>query len=151
MDSLLAENVLRKLHSLFRSCLNFQSILPGLRLHNLLTDYEWQVIKNKDTHDDQVDEFLQYLPHKGRNCLDKLIDSLELSLDHAGHNDLLVELKKEVNIYNGDTNGRHEVCICSVYVLYKVCCSAITVYLRLGKLRSGASSFGILCICICVS
>ena len=106
MDTNLVNNILRRLHALFRSCLNFQSISPQLRQHNLLTDHEWQVIKNKDSHEDQVDEFLQYLPHKGKDCLNQLIECLELSLDHAGHKDLLQGLKKEVNL----PNSGHEVC-----------------------------------------
>jgi len=107
-------NVLRRLHILFRNCLNFQSISPQLRQHNLLTDHEWQVIKNKDSHEDQVDEFLQYLPHKGKNCLKQLIECLELSLDHAGHYDLLVELKKEVCL----SYGGHEICqVCRCMLL----------------------------------
>jgi len=114
-------NVLRRLHTLFRSCLNFQSIFPQLRQHNLLTDHEWQVIKNKDSHEDQVDEFLQYLSHKGRNCLNQLIECLKLSLDHAGHQDLLVELKKELGSV---PNGVHEVnsyAVClSVSILYHI-------------------------------
>ena len=90
-------DVLGRLHSLFRSCLNFQTISPHLREHNLITYNEWQVIANKGSHDSQVDEFLKVLPHKGRNCLNQLTECLQLSLDHAGHKDLLVELKKQVD------------------------------------------------------
>ena len=101
-ESQLTNDVLRRLHSLFRSCLNFQSISPQLRQHNLITYHEWQVICNKDSHDDQVDEFLKCLPLKGRNCLNQLIECLQLSLDHAGHQDLLAELKKQVDRSNND-------------------------------------------------
>jgi len=95
--NLAVNDVLRRLHTSFRSCLNFQSISPHLRSHELLTDHEWEVISNKDSHDSQVDEFLKVLPHKGRKCLNQLIECLQLSLDHAGHKDLLVELKKQVD------------------------------------------------------
>ena len=87
---------LRKLHGLFRNCLDFQSISPHLRSHNLLTNNEWEVISNKDSREKQVDEFLKYLPHKGKNCLNELIDCLQLSLEHSGHRDLLAALKKLV-------------------------------------------------------
>ena len=90
-------DVLRKLHGLFRNCLDFQSISPQLRAHNLLTDHEWQVISKKDSREQQVDEFLKCLPHKGRNCLNQLIKCLLLSLAHSGHQDLLNELKKLVD------------------------------------------------------
>ena len=86
--------VLRKLHVPFRNCLNFQSISPQLRLHNLLTDDEWQVISKKDSREQQADEFLKCLPHKGKNCLNELVICLQSSLDHSGHQDLLTELKK---------------------------------------------------------
>ncbi|XP_065908170.1 putative leucine-rich repeat-containing protein DDB_G0290503 isoform X2 [Dysidea avara] len=89
-------DVLRRLHGLFRSCLNFQSISPQLRQHNLLTDHEWQVIKSKDSHEDQVDEFLNYLPFKGKDCLNQLIECLRSSLDHLGHQDILTELEAEL-------------------------------------------------------
>lgn len=89
-------DILRKLHGVFRNCLDFQSISPQLRSHNLLTDHEWQVIGKKDSREQQVDEFLKYLPHKGRNCLHQLMKCLQLSLDHSGHEDLLTELKRLV-------------------------------------------------------
>ena len=89
-------DVLRGLHGLFRSCLNFQSISPQLRQRNLLTDYEWQVIKSKDSHEDQVDEFLNYLPFKGKDCLNQLIECLRSSSDHLGHQDILTELEAEL-------------------------------------------------------
>ena len=95
-------DVLRKLHGLFRNCLDFQSISPQLRSHNLLTDHQWQVIGKKDSREQQVDEFLKYLPHKGRNCLHQLMKCLQLSLDHAGHQDLLIELKKIVEKQTDD-------------------------------------------------
>ena len=88
-------DVLRRLHVSFRRCLNFQSISPHLRSHNLLTDHEWQVISDKGSCEDQVDQLLKYLPQKGRSCLQALVDCLQSSLDHAGHKDLLVELKKQ--------------------------------------------------------
>ena len=93
--------VLRKLHVSFRNCLNFQSILPQLRLHNLLTDDEWQMISKKDSREQQVDEFLKCLPHKGKNCLNELVICLQSSLDHAGHQDLLTELKKLLDTQTG--------------------------------------------------
>ena len=89
-------DVLRKLHALFRNCLDFQSISPQLRSHKLLTDNEWEVISRKDSREQQVDEFLKCLPHKGRNCLSQLIKCLQLSPEHSGHQDLLIELKKLV-------------------------------------------------------
>ena len=89
-------DVLGKSHVLFRSCLDFQSISPQLRAHKLLTTNEWEVISRKDSREQQVDEFLKCLPHKGRNCLSQLIKCLQLSPEHAGHQDLLVELKKLV-------------------------------------------------------
>ena len=89
-------DVLKKLHVLFRNCLDFQSISPHLRSHSLLTDHEWQVISKKDTREQQVDEFLKYLPHKGKNCLNELIECLEMSLEHSGHRDLLTALQKLV-------------------------------------------------------
>ena len=90
-------DVLGKLHSLFRNCLDFQSISPQLRSHKLLTNNEWAVISSKkDSREQQVDEFLKCLPHKGRNCLSQLIKCLQLSPEHAGHQDILVELKKLV-------------------------------------------------------
>ena len=52
------------------------------------------MIGKKDSREEQVDEFLKYLPHKGRNCLHQLMNCLQLSQDHAGHQDLLTELKK---------------------------------------------------------
>ena len=58
--------VLRKLHALFRSCLDFQSIFPHLRSHNLLTDNEWELICKKDSREQQVDEFLKCLYQKGK-------------------------------------------------------------------------------------
>ena len=90
-------DTLRRLHPLFRNCLDFQSIAPQLRLHKLVTDHEWQVIGSKDSREQQVDEFLKCLPHKGRNCLNQLIKCLQMSLDHAGHQDLLTELKKQID------------------------------------------------------
>ncbi|XP_065908166.1 CAP-Gly domain-containing linker protein 1-like [Dysidea avara] len=90
-----ANDVLRRLHVSFRRYLNFQSISPHLRSHNLLTDHEWQVISDKGSCEDQVDQLLKYLPQKGENCLHALIECLQSSLDHAGHKDLLVELKKQ--------------------------------------------------------
>jgi len=96
--------ILRRLHTSFRNCLNFQSISPHLRSHELLTDHEWEVISNKGSRQDQVDEFLKVLPLKGKNCLKKLIECLQLSLDHAGHEDLLEELKQLVEQQSaGDT------------------------------------------------
>ncbi|XP_065908160.1 putative leucine-rich repeat-containing protein DDB_G0290503 isoform X2 [Dysidea avara] len=102
--NLAVDDVLRRLHTSFRSCLNFQSISPHLRSHELLTDNEWEVISNKDSRQDQVDEFLKVLPHKGRNCLNQLIECLQLSFDHAGHKDLLVELKKQVDQQSNDNS-----------------------------------------------
>ena len=96
-------DVLRKLHGLFRNCLDFQSISPQLRAHNLLTDHEWQVIGKKDSRVQQVDEFLKCLPHKGKNCLNQLMKCLLLSLDHSGHQDLLDELKKLVEKQTADS------------------------------------------------
>ena len=95
-------DVLRKLHGLFRNCFNFQSISPQLRSHNLLTAYEWEVISKNDSREQQVDEFLRYLPHKGRNCLHQLMKCLQLSLDHASHQDLLIELKQIVKKQTDD-------------------------------------------------
>jgi len=80
---------------LFRSYLNFQTISPHLRKHNLLTDHEWEAIQNKATHDDKVDEFLKYLRLKGKDCLDRLILCLRSSLDHSGHHDILTKLEAE--------------------------------------------------------
>jgi len=88
--------VLRCSHTLFRNCLNFQSISPHLRSNHLLTDHEWEIISKKDSREDQVDEFLKCLPHKGKGCLNTLIKCLRLSLDHSGHQDLLSELNKQV-------------------------------------------------------
>ncbi|XP_065908165.1 CAP-Gly domain-containing linker protein 1-like isoform X2 [Dysidea avara] len=88
-------DVLRRLHVLFRRCLNFQSISPHLRSRNLLTDHEWQVISEKGNSEDQVDQLLKYLPQKGGSCLHALIKCLQSSLDHAGHQDILVELQKQ--------------------------------------------------------
>ena len=88
--------VLRKLHALFRNCLDFQSIFPHLRSHNLLTDNEWEVICKKDSREQQVDEFLKFLPHKGRNCLSQMMKCLQHSPEHSGHQDLLTELHKLV-------------------------------------------------------
>jgi len=104
-------DVLRQLHISFRSCLNFQSISPHLRSHELLTDHEWEVISNKDSHDSQVDEFLKVLSHKGKNCLNQLIECLQLSLDHAGHKDLLVELKEVVD--------QQQCCDSQVHMIYQ--------------------------------
>ena len=87
--------VLRHLHTLFRNCLNFQSISPHLRSHCLLTDNEWEIISKKESREDQVDEFLKCLPHKGKGCLKRLIECLQLSLDHSGHQDLINELNKQ--------------------------------------------------------
>ena len=105
-------DVLRKLHALFRSCLNFQSVSPHLRSHKLLTDNEWEVISKKDSREQQVDEFLKCLPHKGKNCLNVLIKCLQLSLDHCGHQDLLAELEKLVEKQTGgptaDTLENHD-------------------------------------------
>ena len=95
-DVQFVNEVLRNLHALFRNCLDFQSISPHLRSHNLLTDNEWEVISRKDSRGQQVDEFLQCLPHKGRNCLSQLIKCLQLSPEHSGHQDLLTELNKLV-------------------------------------------------------
>ena len=89
-------DVLRKLHALCRNYLDFQSISPHLRSHNLLTDNEWEVISKKDSREQQVDEFLKCLPHKGRNCLSQLIKCLQLSPEHSGHQDLLTGLNKLV-------------------------------------------------------
>ena len=97
-------DVLGKLHALFRSCLDFQSISPHLRSHKLLTSNEWEVIGKKDGREQQVDEFLKCLSHKGRNCLSLLIKCLQLSPEHAGHQDILVELKKLVEKQT-ETNG----------------------------------------------
>ena len=126
--------VLKKLHGLFRNCLDFQSISPHLRSHNLLTNNEWEVISNKDSRDKQVDEFLKYLPHKGKNCLNELIDCLQLSLEHSGHQDLLAALKKLVekqtdsdpltdgpwdprppveNVNQDSNHGQVTICTCS--------------------------------------
>ena len=88
--------VLRQLHTSFRTCLNFQSISPHLRSHNLLTNHEWEIISKKDSREDQVDEFLKCLPHKGKGCLEKLLECLQLSLDHSGHQDLISELSKHI-------------------------------------------------------
>ena len=96
------KDVLKKLHGLFRNCLDFQSISPHLRSHNLLTDNEWQVISTKDSREQQVDEFLKYLPHKGKNCLNELIKCLQLSLEHSGHQDLLAALKQLVEKQTAD-------------------------------------------------
>jgi len=97
-ESQLINDVLGRLHDLFRSCLNFQSISPQLRKYKLLTDREWQVINNKDTQDDQVDEFLKYLPLKGKDCLNRLSQCLRSSLDHSGHQDILTKLEAELEI-----------------------------------------------------
>lgn len=93
--------VLRRLHTLFRDYLNFQAVSPHLRSHNLLTDNEWEIISKKDSREDQVDEFLKCLPHKGKGCLKRLIECLQLSLDHSGHQDLISELHKQVVISDG--------------------------------------------------
>lgn len=110
--------VLSKSHGLFRNCFDFQSISPQLRSHNLLTKHEWEVISKKDSREEQVDEFLKRLPHKGRNCLHQLIKCLQLSLDHAGHQDLLIELKKLVEkqaddsrTADGSSQVRRSICI----------------------------------------
>ena len=87
--------VLRHSHTLFRKCLNFQSISPHLRSHNLLTDNEWEVISKKESRKDQVDEFLKCLPHKGKGCLNRLVECLQSSLDHSGHQDIINELNKQ--------------------------------------------------------
>ena len=120
--------VLRKLHVSFRNYLNFQSISPQLRLHNLLTDDEWQVISKKDSREQQVDEFLKCLPHKGKNCLNELVICLQSSLDHAGHKDLLTELKKLVLdtqtggptadvIENDDSQGSAQVSLNPCFII----------------------------------
>ena len=88
--------VLRQLHSSFRTSLNFQSISPHLRSHYLLTTHEWEIISKKDSREDQADEFLKCLPHKGKGCLERLLDCLQLSLDHSGHQDLITELSKHI-------------------------------------------------------
>ena len=87
--------VLRHSHTLFRKCLNFQSISPHLRSHNLLTDNKWEVISKKESREDQVDEFLKCLPHKGKGCLSRLVECLQSSLDHSGHQDIINELNKQ--------------------------------------------------------
>ena len=92
----LVNEVLRKLHALFRNCLDFQSISPWLRSHNLLTDNEWEIICKRDSREQQVDEFLKFLPHKGKDCLSQMMKCLQLSPEHAGHKDLLTELNKLV-------------------------------------------------------
>jgi len=112
----LLNDVLRRLHSLFRSCLNFQSISPQLRQRNLITNHEWQKISSKSSQEDQVDEFLKCLSLKGRNCLNELVECLQLSLDHAGHQDLLEELKKQVDLEVDLSNSGSEV-IYSIYTL----------------------------------
>ena len=53
------------------------------------------MISSKESCEDQVDELLKCLPLKGGNCLHLLIECLQSSLDHAGHQDLLEELKKQ--------------------------------------------------------
>ena len=89
-------DVLKKLHALCRNCLDFQSISPHLRSHDLLTNNEWELISKKDSREQQVDEFLKCLPHKGRNCLSQLIKCLQLSPEHSGHKDILAGLNKLV-------------------------------------------------------
>ena len=101
MDSLnesveFVNETLKKSHVVFRNCLDFQSILPHLRSHELLTDNEWEVISKKDSRELQVDEFLKFLPRKGKNCLQQLIKCLQLSLNHTGHKDILTELGRLV-------------------------------------------------------
>ena len=102
-------DVLRKLHALFRSCLDFQSISPQLRSHKLLTDNEWEVVSKKDSREQRVDEFLKCLPHKGRNCLSQLIKCLQLSPEHSGHQDLLMELKKLVEKQTETDNSTPDI------------------------------------------
>ena len=89
------ENVLSRLQISFKRWLNFQSISPQLRSHDLLTDREWEVISSKNSREEQVDELLMYLPDKGESCLQALVECLQSSLDHAGHKDLLEELRKQ--------------------------------------------------------
>ena len=116
------DEVLKHLHTFFRSCLNFQSISPHLRSHHLLTNHEWEIISKKDGREDQVDEFLKCLPHKGKDCLERLLECLQLSLDHSGHRDLISELSKHVisDVSQSETNLKTQVCInvCS-YNCYK--------------------------------
>jgi len=69
--------------------------LSQLQSHNLLTDHEWEAISSKNSHKEQVDEPIIYLPEKGENCLQALAECLQSSLDHAGHKDLLEELRKQ--------------------------------------------------------
>ena len=106
--------VLKHLHTLFRSCLNFQSISPHLRSHRLLTNHEWEIISKKDGREDQVDEFLKCLPHKGKDCLERLLECLQLSLDHSGHQDLISELSKHIisDVAQSEANNlKTQVCI----------------------------------------
>ena len=108
------DEVLKHLHTLFRSCLNFQSISPHLRSHRLLTNHEWEIISKKDGREDQVDEFLKCLPHKGKDCLERLLECLQLSLDHSGHQDLISELSKHTisDVAQSETNNlKTQVCI----------------------------------------
>ena len=102
LHSQFVTEVLRKLHVPFRNYFNFQSISPQLRLHNLLTEDEWQVISKKDSREQQADEFLKCLPQKGKNCLNELVICLQSSHDHSGHKDLLIELKKLLEKQTGD-------------------------------------------------
>ena len=53
------------------------------------------MISSKNSREEQVDELLIYLPEKGENCSQALAECLQSSLDHAGHKDLLEELRKQ--------------------------------------------------------
>ena len=96
------DDILKRSHIHFRRCLNFQAISPHLRSHNLLTDDEWEVISKKDTREQQADEFLKCLSHKGRNSLSHLINCLKLSQDHTGHQDILTEIEKQMSPTGSD-------------------------------------------------
>jgi len=68
-----------------------------------LSDHEYKEILNKDSREQQVDKFLNYLRLKGRKCL-------QLSLEYAGHQHLLTELKKQVDLAdNGNPRDRARV------------------------------------------
>ena len=114
--------VLRRLHTVFRNCLNFQSISPHLRSHYLLTDNEWEIISKKESREDQVDEFLKCLPHKGKGCLKRLMECLQLSLDHSGHQDLINELNKQPAIADVSQSKsdslKSQVCTLIMYIKF---------------------------------
>ena len=92
--------ILDQLAPTISSSINLSALMPLIQKHGLVTNDEYYHLTCVTTAPGEgAQKLLHYLKYKGDGTLQKLLCSLHLETEHAGHKDIATELTELLNKY----------------------------------------------------